>query len=80
MLYAKFAYPENGWDIDVELAKKAELKVGEKYKVKWVNMGQSHTYIGLEGYSFLFNSVQFEFEENGVEINIYKDPRYNPYL
>ena len=35
MLYAKFMYPDNGWDSDVENAKKVGLKVGEKYEVEY---------------------------------------------
>lgn len=81
MLYARFTYPDNGWDADVERAKEAGLKVDEKYEVENISMGQSNTKIYLKEFTGCFNSVQFEFEEeNGAPVNIYKDRRYNPYM
>ena len=80
MLYAKFMYPNNGHDCDVEYAKQMGLKVGKKYEVEDISMGQSYTSIYLKGINGSFNSVQFEFEESGKPIDIYRDPRYNPYL
>lgn len=74
MLYAKFMYPDNGWDSDVENAKKVGLKVGEKYEVEYLSMGQSNTSIYLKGIQSIFNSVQFDFEEDGKPINIYDSP------
>lgn len=80
MLYAKFMYPNSGWDSDVEYAKKVGLKAGEKYEVECVSMGQSHTSIYLKYIKGDFNSVQFEFEEDEKPIDIYRSPKYNPYL
>lgn len=61
--------------------KKTGLKVGEKYEVDYISMGQSYTSIYLKGVEGCFNSVQFEFQEaNGAPVNIYRDSRYNPYL
>lgn len=79
MLYAKFMYPDNGWDVDVEYAKKIGLKVGEKYEVDYISMGQSNTSVYLKDIKGVFNSVQFDFEEDGKPINIYDSPKYNPY-
>jgi hypothetical protein len=79
MLYAKFMYPDNGWDVDVEYAKKVGLKVGEKYEVNYISMGQSNTSVYLKDIKGVFNSVQFDFEEDGKPINIYDSPKYNPY-
>lgn len=80
MLYAKFMYSDNGYDGDIECAKKAGLKIGERYEVDDLSMGQFHTSVYLKGKG-CFNSVQFEFQEaNGAPVNIYCDPRYNPYL
>lgn len=79
MLYAKFMYPDNGWDVDVEYAKKVGLKVGEKYEVDYISMGQSNTSVYLKDIKGVFNSVQFDFEEDGKPINIYDSPKYNPY-
>lgn len=80
MLYAKFMHPNSGWDSDVEYAKKVGLKVGEKYEVEYVSMGQSYTTIYLKYIKGDFNSVQFEFEEDEKPIDIYRSPKYNPYL
>lgn len=79
MLYAKFMYPDNGHDCDVEFAKKTGLKVGEKYEVEDLSMGGFHTSIFLKDIDGAFNSVQFEFEEDGKPIDIYDSPEYNPY-
>ena len=79
MLYAKFMYPDNGWDSDVEYAKKVSLKVGEKYEVEYLSMGQSNTSVYLKDVKGVFNSVQFDFEEDGKLISIYDSPKYNPY-
>lgn len=80
MLYARFMYPDNGWDYDIKYAKEVDLKVGEKYEVENVSMGQTSTTISLKGFANCFNSVQFEFEEDGILIDIYKNPKYNPYM
>ena len=56
------------------------FKVGDCIPVNNINMGQSSTSIYLEGFKDSFNSVFFNFKENGKEINIYGDKRYNPYL
>lgn len=79
MLYAKFMYPNSGWDGDVEYAKEVGLKIGEKYEVEDLSMGGSHTSIFLKNIDGAFNSVQFEFEEDGKAIDIYNSPKYNPY-
>ena len=79
MLYAKFIYPDYGHDCDVEHAIKVGLKVGEKYEVENLSMGGSHTSIYLKDINGAFNSVQFEFEEDGKPINIFNSPKYNPY-
>lgn len=81
MLYARFKYPENGYDADKEYAKSIPLKINERYAVEDVFMGQSNTSITLIGIPGSFNSVQFEFETpNGNPIDIYKSKKYNPYL
>ena len=79
MLYAKFVYPDYGYDCDIEYAKKVGLKVGERYEVEDLSMGGSHTSIFLKNIDGSFNSVQFEFEEDDMPIDIYRSPKYNPY-
>lgn len=56
------------------------LEVGMEYEVRTISMGQSYTNIYLEGLSGSFNSVIFEFYENGKKLNIFKDRRFNPYI
>lgn len=43
-------------------------------------MGQSNTSVYLVGFEKPFNSVHFDFFEDGKEIAIYRSPKYNPYL
>jgi hypothetical protein len=80
MLYAKFVHPNWGRESDQRDAKKAGLEINKLYEVSSVSMGQSYTYIYLVDFKGCFNSVQFEFYEEGKEIDIYDDPRYNPYI
>lgn len=56
------------------------LEVGIEYEVRNISIGQSHTSIYLKGFNGSFNSVIFEFYENGKELNIFKDKRFNPYI
>lgn len=74
MVTAKYLYPENGY-CPVE-----ELEVGGEYDVFNIMMGQSHTAIYLENFDKPFNSVNFEFFENGEPLDIFKDSRFNPYI
>ena len=80
MLYAKFVYPNSGRDCNIEHAKKVGLKVGERYEVEDIIMGGFTTSIFLKDIEGSFNSVQFEFEEDGESIDIFDSPKYNPYL
>lgn len=79
MLQAKYTKPNAGYDWDKKRCQEL-LKLGELYEVHYVSMGQSHTHIYLEGIDGCFNSVNFDFYENGEPIIIQRDPRYNPYL
>lgn len=80
-IYARFLYPNYGYAGDRKDAISAGLVVGERYEVASISMGQSYTSIILSGFSGVFNSVLFEFEdENGIDLDIYKDPRFNPYM
>lgn len=74
MLTAVYNYPENGY------RPADNLEAGCEYVVTGIFMGQSYTSIDLEGYSTGFNSVQFDFYEDGELLDIYRDKRYNPYL
>lgn len=59
---------------------KHDLEVGKLYEVESIFMGQSYTDISLKGKKRTYNSVYLEFYENGKEIDIYSDKRFNPYL
>lgn len=69
-----------GYDSQKQKMIDLEIKVGDRFTVRDVDMGQSSTSIYLEEHSGYFNSVFFNFEENGKEIDIYSDRRYNPYI
>lgn len=57
-----------------------QLEIGQEYHVERVDMGQFITYIHLSGFDGSFNSVQFDFFEDGEPIDIYRSPKYNPYI
>ena len=73
-LTAVYNYPQNGY------SPATELGVGKEYHVERVDMGRYMTYIHLSGYGGSFNSVQFDFFEDGKPIDIYRSPKYNPYM
>lgn len=84
MLYARYKNENSGYPSDIEKCKRL-LTFGEYYEVTDVSMGQSHTDIKLKGFDEYFNSVNFEFytkNEHGKFTikDIYKDPKYNPYI
>lgn len=79
-LYAEFMYPNAGTDYDKEKVREVGLEVGRKYEVRDIDMGNWYTKVWLEGYSRAFNSVHFEFYEDGKEIDIYNSPKYNIWL
>ena len=80
MVIAVFNHPENGHKFNQEFAKK-HLVLGQSYELTGVDMGQSSTTVFLKEFpDFGFNSIQFDFFEDGKELNIYRDPRFNPYL
>lgn len=59
---------------------KHDLEVEEEYEVNYISMCQSHTSILLKDKEEIYNSVIFKFYENGNELDIYHDKRFNPYL
>lgn len=80
-VYAIVSNLDGGYQYDRDTAKEANLKVGDRYTVSNISMGQSHTSIYLEGFDRVgFNSIYFNFEENGKPLNIYEDARFNPYI
>ena len=69
-----------GYDYEKQKMIGLGIKVGDRFTIRSIDMGQSSTFIYLIEHSGHFNSVFFDFEENGEELNIYGDPRFNPYL
>ena len=60
--------------------RQTDLEVGKEYEVEGISMGGSRTSIYLVEKRYSYNSIMFEFYENGKQIDIYKDRRFNPYL
>ena len=79
MLIAKFKLPF-GWKEEEVKREYPELILNHEYEVDYISMGQSYTSIFLHGHKHAYNSVFFDFEENGEPIDIYRSPKYNPYL
>lgn len=79
--FAIFTYPDNGYEHEQKTVKELGFKIGDKFKVTDVRMGNTSTSIYLEGYNQAFNSILFEFQKaNGVSYDIYNDPKYNDRL
>lgn len=55
------------------------LELNREYEVKSVSMGSCLTYITLENGN-AYNSICFDFFENGQPLDIYSDKRFNHYL
>lgn len=79
-VYAIVDNLDGGYDHDKKHAAEAGLKLGDRFTVKNISMGQSHTSVHLNEHTGGFNSIYFTFEENGHPINIYRDDRFNPYI
>ena len=80
-IYAVVETLRAGYDCEEEMVKSLGFKVGDKFEVEYIDMGGSSTSIHLKDFpNKPFNSVFFEFEENGNELDIYDDTRFNPYL
>ena len=69
----------NNIDPFSEIKYKGLIK-GKEYPVKSIDMSLSFTLVELTGIFYLINSVCLKFFENGKEIDIYSDKRFNPYL
>lgn len=80
-IYAVVETLRAGYDCEEEMVKTLGFKVGDKFEVEYIDMGGSSTSIQLKDFpNQSFNSVFFEFEEDGKELDIYDDTRFNPYL
>ena len=57
-----------------------DLEYGKTYEVEDIDMGQSYTSVYLKDMRNPYNSVIFEFYEDGMPLNIYCGTRFNSYL
>lgn len=57
-----------------------EIEIGKSYEVEDISMGQSSTSVTLKDIRGAFNSIYFEFFEDGSPLDIFEDKRFNPYL
>ena len=57
-----------------------DLEYGKEYEVRGIDMGQSYTSVYLKDMRNPYNSVIFEFYEDGKQLDIYRDTRFNPYI
>ena len=82
-IFAQFTKPNNGSDFDKELCN-VYLMLNALYSIENIDMGQSHTNIHLDINDNIYNSVNFDFFEDIdgklIEIDIYNDKRFNPYI
>lgn len=80
MIYVKITNPNAGSEFD-RCNIREYLDEGKIYPLDSVTMGRCHTNIYLKDFpNKKFNSVNFTFYENDIEINIYKDKRFNPFM
>ena len=80
-VYAIVSSLTSGHEDDQEQIKNLNFKVGDKFEVENISMGQSYTSLTLKEFpKQSFNSSNFSFEEDGKELNIFNDKRFNPYL
>lgn len=57
-----------------------DLEYGKEYEVRGIDMGQSYTSVYLKDMRNPYNSVIFEFYEDGKPLDIYLDKRFNKYI
>lgn len=77
-LYAQFNELHSG---DEQLGENIKKIIGGGFiEVESISMGQSNATISLKGLNKELNSIFFMFEdENGNEVDIYRDKRYSSY-
>ena len=79
-IYAVVETTDAGFPSDSETVKSLGFKVGDKYEVESISVGRSSTEVYLEEFpSKCFNSVFFNFEEDGTPLDIFTDDRFNSY-
>ena len=82
-IYAVCKTLKAGYPTERERFQKSGIRIGDKFEVVEISMGQSYTSVWLKGYEndVPFNSVFFNFvDEEGCDYDIFSDPEFNPYL
>lgn len=75
MVTAKCIKERNPWgDIPTTLT------LGKEYEVKYIEMSSAITFVFIKEQKGVFNSLCFEFYEDGKPLDIFSDIRFNPYL
>lgn len=78
MITAKFNHPNSGDNGDAEQALRF-LEVGGEYTLNYVSMGLTYTTVWVSGCNRGFNSVLFDFYENGKKVELQDYPEFNLY-
>jgi len=74
---------ENGYDADVEYARKCGFIKDQMYVVEDAEVGRSHTNVSFRGIEGKHNSVMFEFYNEQLEQDekgFYSEPLYQTYF
>lgn len=79
MITAKIVSLIGGSRFDKEHFDKLNAELGAEYEVAAISIGQSGSTVQLKSGGF-YNTVYFEFYEDGVKFDIFKDKRFNWYL
>jgi len=76
---AKFTHPDKGQELQRREINRL-CKINGEYELATVYMKEDITTVRLIGYFEWFNSIFFDFFEDGKEVDIYTDPRFNPFI
>lgn len=79
MITAKVVSLTGEYRFDKEQFDKLDAELGDEYEVGAISIGQSSSKVQLKNGGF-YNTVYFEFYEDGVKFDIFKDKRFNCYL
>lgn len=80
MIMVKVVTLNAGYPSEQDKVRGLGWKVGDEFEVEVLEMGGCHTDVLLRGVEGWFNSVFFDFYENGNKLDIYSDARFNKYL
>lgn len=79
MITAKVVSLTGGSCFDKANFDKLNTELGDEYEVDAIFIGQSNSTVQLNNGGF-YNTIYFEFYEDGVKFDIFKDKRFNCYL